>query len=107
MERPDPRVYNPAKKVGLAVVASASRSRLRSERERHLTMTQRFFEFKVLATVLATLIVSGPARAVKAETPFKGTSSGVVTTVGFDPEQLVVYTHPEGRGEATELGQFT
>jgi hypothetical protein len=70
-------------------------------------MTQPFLRYRLLATVLATVILSGPARAVKAETPFKGTSSGVVTTVGFDPEQLVVYTHLEGQGEATQLGHFT
>jgi hypothetical protein len=70
-------------------------------------MTQRFYGFKPLAAVLATLILSGSASAVNVETPFKGTSSGLVTTVGFDPEQNIVYTQLVGEGEATHLGHFT
>ena len=32
--------------------------------------------------------------------PFKGTSSGIVTTVGFDPVAGIVYTRLDGQGEA-------
>ena len=39
--------------------------------------------------------------------PFKGQSTGVITTVGFDPELGVVSTRAEGQGEATHLGRFT
>jgi hypothetical protein len=39
--------------------------------------------------------------------PFKGQSSGVVTTVGFDPVKGIAYTHVSGTGQATHLGQFT
>jgi hypothetical protein len=70
-------------------------------------MTQRFYKFKALAAVLATLIVNGPASASKEDTPFKGTSSGIVSTVGFDAEQNIVYTRLEGQGESTYLGHFS
>jgi hypothetical protein len=39
--------------------------------------------------------------------PFKGQSSGVVTTVGFDPVKGIAYTHVSGTGQATHLGNFT
>jgi hypothetical protein len=70
-------------------------------------MTRRFYRFKALAAVLATLVLNGPASAGKHETPFTGTSSGFVSTVGFDPEQNIVYTRLEGQGEATHLKHFT
>jgi hypothetical protein len=40
-------------------------------------------------------------------TPFKGRSTGVVTTVGFDPVNGISYTHVSGVGQATHLGHFT
>src|SRR4051794_32233054 len=70
-------------------------------------MRQRFYGFTSLAAVLATLILSRPASAWNQETPFAGSSSGLVTTVGFDPEQNIVYTQLVGQGEATHLGHFT
>src|SRR4051794_26389983 len=100
--------------MSLPVVVTASESRLRSERVRHRRhdaagaherkstnfMTQPLYAFKALPVVLAALILSGPANAGKEETPFKGTSSGIVSTIGFDPEQNIVYTRLEGQGEA-------
>ncbi len=69
-------------------------------------MKQRVYGFKVLAAVLAALTLSGPAIAGKL-VPFKGKSSGVITTVGFDPVNGIVYTHASGEGEATLLGRFS
>ncbi len=63
--------------------------------------------FKIIAAVLATLTISGTATAGKPLVPFKGQSSGIVTTVGFDHQLRVVSTHVEGQGEATHLGHFT
>ena len=70
------------------------------------TMKQRVYGFKVLAAVLAALTLNGPAIAGKL-VPFKGKSSGVITTVGFDPVNGIVYTHASGEGEATLLGRFS
>jgi hypothetical protein len=39
--------------------------------------------------------------------PFKGKSSGVNETVGFDPVAGVAFGHLEGEGQATHLGSFT
>ena len=69
-------------------------------------MNQRLYWFRVLAAVLAALIVSESATAGK-QVPFKGRSSGIVTAVGFDPVKGIAYTHLEGSGEATHLGHFT
>jgi hypothetical protein len=69
-------------------------------------MKQRLYGIKVLATILAMLAVSGAANAGKLE-PFKGTSRGVVTNVGFDPANGIAYAHGSGEGEATHLGRFT
>jgi len=68
-------------------------------------MKRRGYGFKVLASVLAALTLSGPATAAKL-VPFKGKSSGIITTVGFDPVNGIVYTHLAGEGEATHLGHF-
>jgi hypothetical protein len=67
----------------------------------YLQMTALF-----LAANLTALAQSEPATAGK-QVPFKGTSSGVVTAVGFDPVAGIAYTHVEGEGQATHLGQFT
>ena len=70
-----------------------------------MTMKLRIYGFKVLAAVLAALTLSGPAIAGKF-VPFKGKSSGVITTVGFDPVNGIAYLHGTGEGEATHLGHF-
>ena len=69
-------------------------------------MKQRLYRFRALAAVLAALTLSGPATAGE-QVPFKGQSSGVVTTVGFDPVAGIVYVHGVGEGEATHLGHFS
>ena len=69
-------------------------------------MKQRVYGVSVLAAVLTALTLSSPATAGES-VPFKGKSSGVITTVGFDPVALIVYTHQTGEGEATHLGHFT
>ena len=56
------------------------------------TMKQRLYRFRALAAVLAALTLSGPATAGE-QVPFKGQSSGVATTVGFDPVAGIVYVH--------------
>ena len=70
-------------------------------------MKRQTYGFKLLAAVLAAFTLIGTATAGKPMVPFKGQSSGVVTTVGFDPELGVVSVHGEGQGEATHLGRFT
>jgi hypothetical protein len=74
-------------------------------RKEHI-MSQRLYGFRVLAAVLAALILSGWATAGK-QVPFKGRSSGVVTAVGFDSVKGIAYTRVAGEGEATHLGHFT
>jgi len=77
-------------------------------------MQQRFARISLLATILAALALTGPARA-KEQVPFKGRSSGVVVTTGFeDPcTSINLDGHPyvsttlDGEGEATHLGHFT
>ena len=69
-------------------------------------MNQRLYGFKVLAAVLAALILSGPATAGE-QVPFKSQSSGVSMAVGFDPVKGIAYQHAEGTGTATQLGHFT
>jgi hypothetical protein len=39
--------------------------------------------------------------------PFKGESSGVITTTGFDPVAGIVYAHIAGEGQATHFGRLT
>jgi hypothetical protein len=70
-------------------------------------MKQRLYWFSIVVAVLAALTLSAPAMAAGKPVPFKGRSSGVVTTVGIDPVAGVVYTHAEGQGQATHLGHFT
>ena len=70
-------------------------------------MNRQTHGFKLLAAVLAAFTLIGTATAGKPMVPFKGQSSGVVRTVGFDPELGVVSVHGEGQGEATHLGRFT
>jgi hypothetical protein len=70
-------------------------------------MKQRLCGFNVLAAVLAALALSGPVSAAEKQVPFKGASSGVVTTLGFDPVAGIVYTRLDGEGQATHLGRFT
>jgi len=60
-----------------------------------------------MTAVLAVLTLSGAATAGQPPVPFKGQSSGVVTTLGFDPDLGVISTRAEGQGEATHLGRFT
>ena len=62
-------------------------------------MKRQLYGFKLLAAVLAAFTLSGTATAGKPLVPFKGQSSGVVTTVGSDPELGVVSVHGEGQGE--------
>lgn len=68
---------------------------------------KRQYGFKLLAAVLAAFTLIGTATAGKPLVPFKGQSSGVITTLGFDPVLGVVSTRAEGQGEATHLGRFT
>ena len=70
-------------------------------------MKRQSYGFKLLAAVLAAFTLIGTATAGKPLVPFKGQSTGVITTVGFDPELGVVSTRAEGQGEATHLGRFT
>jgi hypothetical protein len=70
-------------------------------------MKRQSYGFKLMAAVLAAFTLIGTATAGKPLVPFKGESSGVATTVGFDPELGVVSVHGEGQGEATHLGRFT
>jgi hypothetical protein len=70
------------------------------------TMKQRLCGICLLVTALASLALSGPARAGE-QVPFKGSSSGVSTAVGFDPVAGIAYFHNEGEGQATHLGRFT
>jgi hypothetical protein len=70
-------------------------------------MKQQSYGFKLMAAILAAFTLCGTATAGKPLVPFKGQSSGAVTTVGFDPELGVVFVHGEGQGEATHLGLFT
>jgi hypothetical protein len=69
-------------------------------------MKQRLYRFSVLVTVVATLTLSGIATVAAKAVPFKGRSSGVVTTLG-PPVGGVVKTRVEGQGQATHLGRFT
>src|SRR5687768_7640672 len=71
------------------------------------TMQQRWYGVGALLAVLAVLTLSAPALAAVEQLPFKGRSSGVVTTTGFDPVAMIASTHVEGQGQATHLGQFT
>src|ERR1041384_8319393 len=70
-------------------------------------MKPQSYGFKLLATIVAAFTVIGTAYAGKPLVQFKGQSTGVITTVGFDPVAGGVSTHAEGRGEATHLGHFT
>jgi hypothetical protein len=70
-------------------------------------MKQRLYWLSVVVAVLAALTLSGPAMAARTSVPFKGRSSGVATTVGFDPVAGIAYIHVEGQGQATHLGHFT
>jgi hypothetical protein len=70
-------------------------------------MKRQSYGSKLIVAVLAALALNLTASAAKPLVPFKGQSSGIVTTVGFDPELGVISTHAEGQGEATHLGRFT
>lgn len=70
-------------------------------------MKQRLYRFRVLVAVLTALLLIGPAVAAGKQVPFKGRSSGVVTTVSVDPVAALAYTHVRGEGHATHLGHFT
>ena len=70
-------------------------------------MKRQLYGFKLLAAVLAAFTLCGTATAGKPLVPFKGQSTGVITTLGFDPVLGVVSTRSEGQGEATHLGRFT
>lgn len=39
--------------------------------------------------------------------PFKETSTGIISTTGFDAVHGVIFTHVEGEGDATHLGHYT
>jgi len=70
-------------------------------------MKRQSYGFKLVAAVLTAATLIGTATAAKPMAPFKGQSTGVVTTLGFDPDLGIVSTHSEGQGEATHLGSFT
>jgi hypothetical protein len=70
-------------------------------------MNRRLYGFGVLLAVLAALMLGGSAMAAAKQVPFKGRSSGVVTTVGVDLEAMIAHTHVQGEGQATHLGHFT
>ena len=70
-------------------------------------MKQRLYWYSVVVAVLAALTLSAPSMAAGKQVPFKGRSSGVVTTVGIDPVAGLVHTHAAGQGQATHLGHFT
>jgi len=78
-----------------------------TDRKEEQFIKQRLYWFSVLAAVLAALTLSGPATAAEKQVPFKGGSSGVVTTVRFDPVAGIAYVRVEGKGQATHLGRFT
>ena len=59
-----------------------------------------------MAAMFLTAVLAGPA-AAKNQVPFKGQSSGVITTVSVDPVAGIILTRAEGEGEATHLGRFT
>jgi len=69
-------------------------------------MKERVYGFRVVASVLAALTLSGPAIAGES-VPFKGRLAGIITAVGFDPVLNIVYLHQTGKGQATHLGNFT
>ncbi len=69
-------------------------------------MKRRLFGVSVLVAVLAALMLSGLTMAAEKQVPFKGRSSGTVTTLG-PPVGGVVQTRAEGQGQATHLGRFT
>ena len=70
-------------------------------------MKRRLYGVSILLAVLAVLTLSGSATAAANQVPFKGRSSGFVTTVGFDPVAGILSTRVEGEGQATHLGRFT
>jgi hypothetical protein len=67
---------------------------------------RRFYRLMALTAVLGALALAGSAMAGD-QVPFKGKSSGVVQTVGFNPVTGTISTHATGTGEATHLGKFT
>jgi hypothetical protein len=70
------------------------------------SMKQRVNGSIALGVLLAAVSLCGTANAGE-RVPFKGRSTAVVTTVGFDPVEGVVYTRVTGNGEATLLGHFS
>jgi len=78
---------------------------LSNDHRKEQTMQQQFARISLLATILAALALTSPARAGE-EVPFKGRSSGVVkTTTCQAPNQACTILY--GEGEATHLGHFT
>lgn len=63
-------------------------------------MKQRLHRFGMLTCVLSGLALAGDG------VPFKARSGGLITNVGFDPAQNIVYLHQSGTGQATHLGRF-
>jgi hypothetical protein len=59
-----------------------------------------------MAAMFLAAVLAGPA-AARNQVPFKGQSSGVVTTESFDPVAGIIHTSAEGEGKATHLGRFT
>ena len=70
-------------------------------------MQQRWYYFSVVAAILAALSLSAPVLAAGKQVPFKGRSSGVVTTVRVDEVAGIAYFRVEAQGQATHLGRFT
>ena len=69
-------------------------------------MKKRLYGFSIAAGVLAALSISVVAAAAES-VPFKGRSGGLITNLGFDPVENIVYLHQSGTGHATHLGSFT
>ena len=67
-------------------------------------MKRQLYGFKLLAAVLAAFTLCGTANAGKPLVPFKGQSTGVITTVGFDPVLGVVSTTLGGPGRGNPSG---
>jgi hypothetical protein len=75
-------------------------------KDRNMKNITKTINYLQMTALFLTAALAGPASAEE-QVSFKGTSSGVVTAVGFDPVAGIAYTHVEGEGHATHLGQFT
>jgi len=69
-------------------------------------MKQRLYRLGIAVGVLITLNLSVLATAAE-DLPFKARSGGLITNVGIDFGQGIVYLHQSGTGQATHLGKFS